>query len=65
MNIIHILLLIGVWLSAIINGSSYLKQRDDFVKSGENEQPKSLKKARNSFLSSAVLAIIYTIIKLA
>ena len=65
MNIIHIILLIGVWLSAIINGSSYLKQRDDFVKSGENEQPKSLKKARNSFLSSTVLAIVYTIIKLA
>ena len=65
MNIIHVILLIGIWISAIVNGNSYLKQRDDFIKSGEKEQPKSLKKAHSSFISSALCAIIYTIIKLA
>lgn len=65
MNIIHVILLIGIWISTIVNGNSYLKQRDDFIKSGEKEQPKSLKKARSSFISSALCAIIYTIIKLA
>ncbi len=65
MSTIQVILLIGIWISTVANGNSYLKQRDDFIKSGEKEQPKSLKKARNSFVSSALCAIIYTIIKLA
>ena len=64
MNAIQIILLIGIWISTVINGNSYFKQRDAFIKSGESEQPQALIKARNTFISNAICAILYTLIKL-
>lgn len=64
MNAIHLILIFGIWALTVFHGKQYLKQRDDFVKSNEKEQPVELKKARNSFLSCMVSAIIYTIVEL-
>lgn len=44
---------------------AYLSVRDDFIKSGESEQPKELKDTQKAFIGSAIAAAIYTIIKLA
>lgn len=65
MNIIHILLMVGIWYVTIVKWEAYLNMRDDFIKSGASEQPKALKDTQRAFISSAVTAVIYTIIKLA
>lgn len=65
MNIIHILLMIGLWFFTAIKGKTYLNMRDEFVRSGNSEQPKELKDSRWAFISSAITAVLYTIIKLA
>lgn len=65
MNIIHIVLMIGLWFFTVTKGKAYLSMRDEFVKSGKEEQPKELKDARWAFISSAITAVLYTIIKLA
>lgn len=65
MNLIHILLMIGLWLFTAVKGKTYLNMRDEFVRSGNSEQPKELKDSRWAFISSAITAVLYTIIKLA
>lgn len=65
MNIIHLFLMIGLWFFAAVKGKAYLSMRDDFIKSGESEQPKELKDTQKAFIGSAIAAAIYTIIKLA
>lgn len=65
MNIIHILLMIGLWFFTAVKGKTYLNMRDEFVRSGNSEQPKELKDSRWAFISSAITAVLYTIIKLA
>lgn len=65
MNIIHILLMVGLWFFTIVKGKAYLNMRDDFIKSGESERPKALKDTKRAFISIAATAVIYTIIKLA
>ena len=65
MNIIHILLMVGLWFFTVTKGKAYLSVRDEFVKSGKDEQPKELKDARWAFIISAITAVLYTIIKLA
>lgn len=65
MNIIHILLMVGLWYFTAVKGKAYLSMRDEFVRSGQSEQPKELKDSRWAFISSAITAVLYTIIKLA
>lgn len=65
MNIIHILLMVGLWYFTAVKGKTYLSMRDEFVRSGQSEQPKELKDSRWAFISSAITAVLYTIIKLA
>lgn len=65
MNLIHILLMIGLWFFTAVKGKTYLNMRDEFVRSGNSEQPKELKDSRWAFISSAITAVLYTIIKLA
>ena len=64
MNTIHICLLIGLWLIAIGKTSFYINQRDLYLKSNKTEKTPELKKAQKEFISSLVLAVIYTIYKL-
>ena len=54
MDIIHIVLLIGVWLVAIAEGISFINLRDQYIKSNEAEKPQELKKAQN-------LCLLFTI----
>lgn len=64
MNLIHIVLLIGVWLFAIMNVITFINARDDFIKSNEKEKPKELIKAQKALISSLLLAVIYTVAKI-
>lgn len=65
MNIIHLLLMLGLWFFTVVKGKAYLNMRDEFVRSGKSEQPKELKDSRWAFIGSAITAVLYTIIKLA
>ena len=64
MNIIHIVLLVGIWLVTIAKGKQYFHLRDTFIRSGEQEMPTECMNAKKLFISSLITAIIYTIIKL-
>lgn len=64
MNIIHIVLLIGIWFVAITKGISFINLRDEYTKSNATEKPAELKVAQKAFTSSLLCAIIYTLIKL-
>lgn len=64
MNIIHIVLLVGIWLLAISKGIAFINLRDEYIKSNANEKPQELKTTQKAFISSLVCAIIYTIAKL-
>lgn len=64
MNIIQLLLMFGLWVITIFKGKEYLILRDEFIKSGATEQSKELKDTKKAFISVAVTAIIYSIIKL-
>ena len=57
--------MIGLWYFTEVKGKAYLSMRDEFVRSGQSEQPKELKDSRWAFISSAITAVLYTIIKLA
>lgn len=56
--------MIGLWVITIFKGKEYLRLRDEFIKSGATEQSKELKDTKKAFISVAVTAIIYSIIKL-
>lgn len=64
MNIIHIILLIGIWFVAITKGISFINLRDEYIKSNEAEKPQELKSAQKAFVSSLICAIVYTLIKI-
>ena len=64
MNIIHIALMVGLWLIAIVKGKQYFQLRDEFIRSGEPEIPVERKNAKKVFISGLIAAIIYTLIKL-
>lgn len=64
MNIIHIVLLIGIWFVAITKGISFINLRDVYIKSNATEKSAELKAAQKAFISSLVCAIVYTIVKL-
>lgn len=64
MNIIQLLLMIGLWVVTIFKGKEYLNLRDEFIKSETTEQSQELKEAKKAFISVAVVAIIYSIIKM-
>lgn len=64
MNIIHVVLLVGIWLVTIAKGKQYFQLRDAFIRSGESEMPTDCKNSKKVFISGLVTAIIYTLIKL-
>lgn len=64
MNIIHIALMVGLWLIAIVKGKQYFQLRDEFIRSGEQEVPIECKNAKKVFISGLVGAIVYTLIKI-
>lgn len=64
MNIIHIILLIGIWFVAITKGISFINLRDEYIKSNEAEKKQELKKVQKAFISSLICAIVYTLIKI-
>ena len=64
MNIIHIVLLVGIWFVAITKGISFIKLRDEYIKSNATEKPAELKATQKAFISSLLCAIVYTLVKL-
>lgn len=64
MNIIHIILLVGIWILAITKGIAFINLRDEYIKSNATEKPEELKSTQKAFFSSLVCAIVYTIAKL-
>lgn len=43
MNIMHIVLLIGIWIVAITKGIYFINLRDEYIKSNATEKPQELK----------------------
>ncbi len=64
MNIIHIILLFGLWFVAVAKGISFINLRDEYIKSNKTEKPQELKSAQKAFINSLICAIVYTIIKI-
>lgn len=64
MNIIHIALMVGLWLIAIMKGKQYFHLRDAFIRSGDQEMPIECRNAKKVFISGLIAAIIYTLIKI-
>ncbi len=64
MNIIHIILLVGIWLITIKNGLTYINFRDMHIRSGATKKSQELMSAQKAFIRSLICAIIYTLIKL-
>ncbi len=55
MNILHVILIIGLWLVAIFNAYNLFQN---------NTNEEDIKKLRKNFIKSLFLAIIYTVYKL-
>ena len=58
------ILIIGIWIVTITQGISFIKLRDEYIKTNSTEKPQELKSAQKAFISSLVCAIVYTLIKL-
>ena len=64
MNIIHIALMVGLWLIAIMKGKQYFQLRDAFIRSGDREMPIECRNAKKVFISGLIAAVIYTLTKI-
>ena len=64
MNIMHIVLLIGIWFFTITKGISFINLRDEYIKSNAIEKPQELKTTQKAFIGVLVCAIVYTIVKI-